>query len=97
MIAYKLFRIKKSGDITSLFINKTKTLPLNIWLTAECFPTLGYKVRPFWHCTEKPKAPHLSIKNRIWLKVEIDEYSLFNRPEYQGGKWFLAKRMKILN
>jgi hypothetical protein len=96
-IAYKLFRELKSGEITSLFINKSEQLKRNVWLEANCYPTKGYKVRPFWHCTEKPEAPHLSNKNRIWLKVEIKEYSEFNRPVHQGGKWFLAKKIKIID
>lgn len=97
MIAYKLFRQLKSNEITSLFINKTKRLKKGVWLSAESYPTKGYKVRPYWHCTEKPIAPHLSKRNRIWLKVEIDNFKEFSRPEHQGGKWFLAKKMKILN
>ena len=96
MIAYKLFRKLKNGDITSLFINKKRRLSYNEWLDAEEFPTVGYKFRPYWHCTEKPIAPHLNEKNRVWLRVEIDDYSEFKRPEYQGGKWFLANRIKIL-
>ena len=96
MIAYKLFRLKKNNKITSLFINKTKELEFNVWLEAESFPTKGFAVRPFWHCTEQPIAPHLSEKNRVWLKVEMEGFSEYNRPENQGGKWFLAKRIKIL-
>lgn len=96
MIAYKLFRKLKSGEITSLFINKTVRLPYNTWLEAEYHPTKGYKERPYWHCCEKPIAPHLTTKGRIWLKVEMEEFTEFNRPEYQGGKWFLAKRIKII-
>jgi len=96
IIAYKLFRKLKSGNITSLFINKSRSLPLNEWLQAECIPTKGFKVRPYWHCTETPNAPHLSEKDRIWLKVEIKDYTEFIRPDTQGGKWFLANQIKIL-
>lgn len=96
MIVYKLFRRLKSGEITSLFINKKERLKFDVWLEAKEYPTKGFKVRPYWHCTEKPYAPHLSNKNRIWLKVEISDYKEFKRPEHQGGKWFLAKKMKIL-
>ena len=94
--SYKLFRELKSGEITSLFINKTERLKRNVWLEAKCYPTVGYKIRPFWHCTEKPEAPHLTNKGRVWVKVEMEDYSEFNRPISQGGKWFLAKRIKIL-
>lgn len=96
MIVYKLFRKLKSGEITSLFINKKERLEKNKWLEAKSYPTNGYKVRPYWHCTEKPEAPHLSEKDRVWLRVEIEDYEVFERPEHQGGKWYLAKRMKIL-
>lgn len=96
MIAYKLCRMKKDGNITSLFINKNKPLVFNEWIEAESHPTNGYKLRPFWHCTQNPKAPHLSEKNRVWVKVEIDEYQEFDRPNSQGGMWYLAKRIKLL-
>jgi hypothetical protein len=97
MIAYKLFRVLKSGDITSLFINKTRRLPLNKWLDAECFPTKGFAVRPYWHCTSNPVAPHLSMRDRQWYEVEMEDFTEFKRPENQGGIWYLAKKIKILN
>lgn len=97
MIAYKLCRKLKSGEITPLFINKKMKLPFNQWLEAECHPTKGYKIRPFWHCTSTPVAPHLSEKGRVWLKVEIEDFEEFNRPEHQGGLWFLAKRIKLID
>ena len=96
MVVYKLFRLKKNGDITSLFINKKVALPYGVWLDAESHPTKGYAFRPKWHCTEKPNAPHLSEKGRIWVKVEIDDYSEMKRPSSQGGKWFLAGRIKLI-
>lgn len=96
MLAYKLCRILKNGKITSLFINKKKELIFNEWLEAECYPTKGFAVRPFWHCTSEPIAPHLSEKNRVWVVVSMEEYSEYIRPESQGGKWFLAKRIKLI-
>lgn len=96
MFAYKLCRKKKNGDITSLFINKKEPLEFNKWLKAECYPTKGYKVRPFWHCTGSPEAPHLSTNGRVWVKVEIDSYEEFKRPSNQGGIWYLAKYIKLL-
>lgn len=96
MIVYKLFRLKKNGAITSLYINKTKELQRNIWLEAESYPTKGYKHRPYWHCTETTNVPHLSIKGRIWLRVEIQDYTEIQRPSFQGGKWYLANKIKIL-
>lgn len=101
-IAYKLFRQLKSGEITSLFINKTRKLPVGEWMNSEFYPTTGFAERPGWHCTAEPNAPHLKmvLKNgevRVWKKVLIEDYTEFKRPENQGGLWFLAKRMKILN
>lgn len=96
MKVYKLFRQLKSGEITSLFINKTRRLPIGEWMEAECFETKGYKVRPYWHCTVHPEAPHLTTKGRVWREVEIEDYIEFDRPEHQGGKWLLANKIKIL-
>ena len=97
MKAYKLFRVLKSGEITSLFINKKERLKLNEWLVAESFPTEGFKLRPYWHCTSKPEAPHLSNKGRVWMEVEMDGYEEFKRPAVQGGIWYLADKIKIKN
>ena len=96
MKAYKLFRILSDGSITPLFINKTLRIPIGEWLEAESHPTKGYKYRPFWHCTNKPEAKHLSEKDRVWYEVEIDDYEEMDRPSYQGGLWYLAKRIKVL-
>lgn len=97
MLAYKLFRVLKDGSITSLFINKKEKLPTGKWIEAENHPTKGHKVRQGWHCLVKQEAPHLSMKNRKWFKVEIGgEYEIFDRPKSQGGKWILAKKIKIL-
>jgi hypothetical protein len=96
MIAYKLCRQLKNGEITPLFINKTKRMPFGEWMQAECHPTKGFAIRPFWHCTSRPHAPHLSEKGRVWVKVEIEDFTEFVRPDAQGGKWYLAGRMKML-
>lgn len=100
-IAYKLFRELKSGEITSLFINKSRRLPIGEWMESENYPTNGFAERPGWHCTEHPNAPHLKMElksgeRRVWKRVEIKNFTEFHRPENQGGLWFLAKRMKIL-
>ena len=96
MIAYKLFRKLKSGEITSLFINKSRRLPYEVWLDAEEHPTKGFKFRPQWHCTGQPSAPHLSEKGRVWKRVEMSDFEEFKRPNNQGGMWYLANRIKIL-
>lgn len=97
MIAYKLFRKRKDGSLSSLFINRKRKLPLNEWMECEDHPTKGFTHQPYWHCTSKPKAPHLSMKNREWYMVEIDNYKEINRPKNQGGKWLLAKKIKIID
>lgn len=102
MIAYKLFRQLRSGDITSLFINKSRKLPENTWMKSENIPTKGFAIRPGWHCTAEPNALHLKMElksgeKRVWRKVEIKNYRIEHRPEYQGGKWYLASEIKILN
>ena len=96
MIAYKLIRKMKNGELSPLFINKKSRIPIGIWIEAESHPTNGFAVRKGWHCTLKPVAPHLSEKNRIWVKVEVEDYEYYNRPESQGGTWILAQKMKVI-
>jgi len=87
----------KDGSLASLFINKKKRIPLNTWLTAEEHKTKGFAVRKGWHCTLKPIAPHLSMRGRVWVEVEVEVVEYIERPINQGGTWVLAQRMKILN
>lgn len=96
MKAYKLFRELKNGQIAPLFINKKLRIPFNKWMEAECHPTKGFTVRPFWHCTSQPIAPHLSMKGRVWCEIEMEDYIEFQRPNNQGGLWFLAKKIKVI-
>lgn len=97
MTAYKLFTLRKNGELSSLFINKQDRLPINKWLTAKLYPTPGFKERFGWHCCPRPKAPHLSNRNRAWYKIEIKNFKELTKPKNQGGKWFLARKMRILN
>lgn len=96
MIAYKLLSKKKDGSIGPLFINRRLRLEIGKWYQAENYPTKGYAVRPGFHCTTKPEAPHLSEKDRVWCMVDIEDYREFERPEHQGGKWLLANRLKVI-
>ena len=96
MKAYKLVRKLKDGSISPLFINKKFRLPLGEWLESENHPTKGFKIRPYWHCTSEMRAPHLSMKNRVWVELEIEDYKIFKRPEHQGGIWYLANKIKII-
>jgi len=95
MIAYKLVRQLKDGQLSPLFINKKSRLPIGEWMESENHPTNGFKERQGWHCTLTPVAPHLSKKKRVWVEVEIKDYEYYNRPESQGGTWVLADKMKI--
>jgi hypothetical protein len=96
MIAYKLFRKLKNGELAPLFINKKQRIKAGQWLDAESHPTKGFAYRKGWHCTLRPEAPHLSEKNRVWCQVEIEDYEHYQRPESQGWTWVLAQRMKLI-
>ena len=72
MIAYKQFKIDKSGNLHPLFVYATDTIPVGEWLTAKPGPrTATGKVksklgplayRPGWHLSEAPYAPHIGVK-----------------------------------
>ncbi|QUL77243.1 hypothetical protein A71_89 [Escherichia phage A7_1] len=101
IVAYKLFRVRKDGTIGPLFINRSLVVEKNKWMEAENHPTRGFSVRPGWHCTLKPEAPHLktNLKSgeiRKWFKVEVQGIVNFQRPESQGGTWVLAERLRVL-
>ena len=96
MVAYKLLRKRKNGTLGPLFINRRSRLPLDQWLEAEDHPTKGYAHRPGWHILHNPNAPHLSKRDRVWVKVQFKDYKKITRPEAQGGVWYLAKQMKVL-
>jgi hypothetical protein len=95
MRGYKLMRVRKDGTLGPLFINKTQVVPINEWLRAECHPTKGYAIRTGWHCLAQPLAPHLSKKGRVWCEVNLRNITPFARPVSQGGRWFLAKYMRV--
>jgi len=93
---YKLLRKRKDGTLGPLFINRRQVIPVGKWLNAECHPTKGYAVRPGWHTMAEPNAPHLTEKGRVWVKAEVRHYEEFERPVSQGGLWYLAKKMRVL-
>ena len=95
-VAYKLLRMRKDGTLGPLFINRRQRIPIGEWLQAEDYPTKGYAHRPGWHASHRPVAPHLTEKGRVWYEVEVDDYVELKRPEYQGGLWFLAQRMRVV-
>lgn len=96
LTVFKLFKLRKNGTYGPLFINSKQVIPIGEWLTAECYPTKGFKTRQGWHTTGNPNAPHLSSKNRIWVIVEIEDYEEFPRPEIQGGMWYIAQKMRVV-
>ena len=96
MIGYKLFRVRKNGTLGSLFIGRKAIVPVGVWLDAQSHRTKGYAFRPGWHITHEPYAPHLSIRDRTWYKVSFDDYQEIKRPESQGGVWYVAQKMKVL-
>ena len=97
MIAYKLLRVRKDGSLGPLFINRRFRVPVGEWILYGCHPTRGFKIRPGWHCTSRPEAPHLSMKGRAWFEVEVEaDAERIDRPASQGGLWYLAKWMRII-
>ena len=96
MLAYKLVRLRKDGSLAPLFINRTDTFPIGVWMQAENHPTKGFASRTGFHCTFTKHAPHLGTVGRVWVRVEVLDWRTYDRPESQGGKWILANWMKIL-
>lgn len=103
MIGYKLLRRRKrDGTLGLLFINKKMVIPVGEWLQAESHPTRGFAVRPGFHVLARQHAPHLMRKDgtlspdQVRMKVEIEGFQEFHRPESQGGKWYLAERMRVM-
>ncbi len=96
MMAFKLLRQRRNGTLAPLFINRRQVIPVGEWLQAECHPTRGFAVRPGWHVTPRPVAPHLSLKGRVWMEVEVDGIRELPRPASQGGTWWLADRMRVV-
>jgi hypothetical protein len=96
--AYKLIRVRADGSLGPLFINRRQRLPIGEWMPAESHPTKGFALRPGWHCCGRASAPHLNGKRekRQWFKVEIADWKTFDRPEAQGGRWLLARHMRII-
>ena len=94
-LAFKLFCVKK-GEIHSLFINKKESLPIGKWIPAKMFVTPGFSPRYGWHALSLPIAPHLSKKRRAWFLIEVSGVSKHTRPLSQGGLWYTADRIRIL-
>ena len=96
MIAYKLLHVRRDGSIGPLFINRRLRITPGVWMRAECHPTRGFAVRPGWHASPVPSAPHLGTKNRRWYRVELRGVEELLRPACQGGLWLIATYMRVL-
>lgn len=95
-MGYKLFRKRRDGTYAPLFINKRQKLEKHVWYPHEDHPTKGYAHRPGWHICSKPYAPHLSTKGRVWCLVAFKHMATVQRPECQGGTWYLGSSIRIL-
>lgn len=94
---YKLFRRRKDGSLGPLFINARQRIAVGDWLPAEDHPTKGYAHRPGWHILPRPEAPHLRTGgDRVWARVEFKDFTVHQRPSAQGGSWFLAEQMRVM-
>ena len=80
MIAYKQFRMDKSGKLHPLFVFANETIPVGEWLKAKegiraengkVVSKLGpLAYRPGWHLSEAPFAPHIGIKENGKVKYQ---------------------------
>jgi len=102
-LAYKLFRLRKDGTLGSLFVNREAVLPVGVWLDAsDSHPHPGLAHRPGWHCCGEMRAPHIKLRlkngeQRVWARVIMTPGARPDkRPASQGGLWWLATRIKIL-
>ena len=97
---WKLFVQRKDGTLGPLFINRKLRVPIGDWMPAEAHPTKGFAFRPQWHATKIPVAPHLKqgkvgSQFRVWRQVELRGITPMERPESQGGTWFLANELRV--
>lgn len=97
MIGYKLFRLRQDGTLGPLFINCRQRIHVGDWLKAEEHRTKGFAFRPGWHVCSKKSAPHLSKRGRVWCRVDMmGEVIAHKRPRSQGGLWYTAQWMRVL-
>lgn len=92
---FKLFRIRKDGTLGPLFIGQTIRIPVGKWQKAEAIRKSGFKFRPGWHACSEQFAPHLSMTGRVWCRVSLRGVQRHERPQSQGGLWYVAKQLKV--
>jgi len=95
-IGYKLFRVRRDGTLGPLFIARDTVIPFGEWVESRPVPTRGFKFRPGWHACSKKSAPHLSKKGRVWCRVLLQNVEHHHRPASQGGLWYTAERLKVI-
>jgi hypothetical protein len=102
-VAYKLLRVRKDGTLGPLFVGRNIVIPVGEWMIADhSLPHPGLAHRPGFHCCSKKSAPHIKLKlksgeQRVWCLVEIEDFKAHERPESQGGLWYVAEKMKIIS
>ena len=101
MIAYKLVRKGKDGNLYPLFIDRNRPYVFGEHRIAEYIPTKGFAPRLGFHCCFTPYAPHLkqnlkSGEKRVWIECEIDDFKTYPRPPSQGGQWILAQKLTAI-
>lgn len=94
--AYKLFRVRANGTLGPLFIDRKLVYEQGKWMKAKAVLTKGFAFRPGFHATHAPNAPHLKTEGRRWYKVRLRGFKPHHRPASQGGLWYTAKEMKLL-
>lgn len=101
MIAYKLVRKAKDGQLYPLFIDKARPYIVGEPREAEFHPTKGFAERFGFHVTFIPWAPHLKMElasgqKRVWIECWVDGVTTYARPESQGGTWGLAEKLTVI-
>ena len=101
MIAYKLVRKAKDGQLYPLFIDKKRPYVIGEKREAEYVPTKGFAPRYGFHCCFTPVAPHLKMElangeKRVWIECWVEDWQKYDRPESQGGAWILANKLTVL-
>tara|TARA_Y100000296_G_C5170696_1_gene257143 strand:- start:1499 stop:1789 length:291 start_codon:yes stop_codon:yes gene_type:complete len=91
MIGYKLMRKRKDSTYGALFIDRRRRLNIGKVAYYRVVPTKGFAFRPGWHIMCTPEAPHLSKKDRVWCRVSFEPMGQFERPQNQGGLWYLGR------
>lgn len=93
---WKLFRLRADGTLGPLFINRSLVVPVGVWMQAEDIPTPGFQRRPGWHAAPSAVAPHLTLKGRVWCRVEMTDWVKIKRPAAQGGFWYLSEKLRVV-